>query len=223
MTVLLIETDAVLRQFLQRFLQRADYNVTAVGTYAAAQNCLVTPGPDFVLLSPALPDGDGLDLLRAATRAENHVGIFMVLTAADDLNARLQAFALGADECLAQPVAPAELERRMRTVARQRFGRERCSIRFGGGFALEVAAYAVRYGTQAVPLTRSQFELLHCLLQHRGRPLTREQLGAALGWRRASTASNSIDVHVKNLRRTLARFAPAAFLETVRGIGYRLR
>lgn len=222
MTVLLIEADAVQRNSLHQFLRVVDYDVTAVSTYVAAQGHLTTHCPDFVLLAPGLPDGDGLDFLRAAPRDGKPASIFMVLTADTHLPARLQAFALGADECLAKPVAPTELDRRMRSMARQRFRRERTTLSFGGGFAMEVAAYTVCYGTRQVPLTRSQSELLHCLLRHRGRALHREQLDAALGKRRDETGSNVIDVHVKNLRHALARFAPTDFLQTVRGIGYRL-
>lgn len=92
-----------------------------------------------------------------------------------EANYWLQAFVLGADECLSKPIDTAELDRRMRSVVRQLFGRERPTIYFGEGFSMEVAAYMVRHGTQYVPLTRTQFELLHCLLRHRGRALHRER------------------------------------------------
>lgn len=220
MNVLLIESDAVLNRGLRLFLQLKGYAVTAVATCAAAHGHLVTHRPDFVLLAPELPDGDGLQLLHG--RLEYHASIFIVLTAPNQLLARLQAFDLGADECLSKPIAPVELERRMRTVARQRTGSQRSTIGFGAGFALDAAAYTVHQCFRAVPVTRSQFELLHCLLRHRGQTLTREQLRAALGEQAGGRPSNAIDVHVKNLRKVLGSFAPTDFLQTVHGVGYRL-
>lgn len=195
--------------------------MTPVSTYAAAQAQLLNYSPDCVLLAPELSDGNGLDLIGKGTRFGNPPGAIVVLPANGSLNARLEAFARAADECLSKPIAPTELERRMRNVARQRLGRERTTIGFGEGFAMESAAYKVRHGLLVVPLTRSQFELLHCLLRHRGRVLSREQLKASLGGRHQERVSNAIDVHVMNLRHALTRFAPADFLETVRGIGYR--
>ncbi|WP_460503275.1 winged helix-turn-helix domain-containing protein, partial [Hymenobacter agri] len=76
----------------------------------------------------------------------------------------------------------------------------------------------LRHGSAAIDLSRSQFDLLHHLLQHRGQPLTREQLGAHIG--KGTEGSNYIDVHMMNLRKALARFAPPDFLQTVRGVGY---
>ena len=84
-------------------------------------------------------------------------------------------------------------------------------------------ARLVRHNGQEVPLTRKEFDLLHYLLLHRGRVLTRLQLGEHL-WGNVledDSDSNYIDVHIKNVRKKLAQFGPADFLETVRGIGYR--
>lgn len=161
-------------------------------------------------------------MLRAGARQGNPASLFVVLTANTSLPARLQAFAFGADECLAKPVAPAELAVRLRSMARLRLRGPRTPICFGVGFALDVAAYTGRHGNRPVPLTRSEFELLHCLLRHRSQVLDRKRLGAALSGGRGAGTSNAVDVHVMNLRRALAGFAPADVVETVRGSGYRV-
>ncbi|MDO7847053.1 response regulator transcription factor [Hymenobacter sp. M29] len=223
MEVLLVENEAKPRQLLHRFLEHAQYGVDVAATFAEAAAYLAGRAYDFVLLAQALPDGDGLELIRLATRHELHPTSCIVFTATPDVEHRLRGFALGADECLARPVSLAELERRMRVIIRQRVGLKRPAIHFGPGFVLDLAARKLCHGPHNVHLSRKQFDVLHHLLLHRGKVLTREQLGAHIGRRRTASleSSNFIDVHIMNVRRALAPFAPTDFLETVNGVGYR--
>ncbi|MCI1188658.1 response regulator transcription factor [Hymenobacter sp. DH14] len=217
MAILIIEADEKRRAAAQRFLQRAGYVTDLAPTLAAATARLAARSYEFVLLAQLLPDGDGLTLLYEAQRRGSRAA-FVLLMATDAVQDRLHGFAAGADDCVARSTTLLELERRLRSIARQRFGRPRPRIRFGAGFELDLAGRQLRHGRNAVDLSRSQFDLLHHLLRHRGRPLTREQLGAHIG--RGHEGSNFIDVHIMNVRKALARFAPPDFLQTVRGIGY---
>jgi DNA-binding response OmpR family regulator len=223
MDVLLVEPDATRRQELHAFLRLAQYRVGVTTTLAEAAARLATQAYDFVLLAQALPDGDGLRLLPLANRHGQRPTSCVVFTATTDVEDRLRGFALGADECLAPPVSLAELERRMRVIVRQRVGRKRPVIHFGAGFVLDLAARSLRHDNQPVHLSRKQFDVLHYLLRHRGQVLTREQLGAHIGRQPADyqESSNFIDVHIMNVRRALAPYAPTHFLETVNGVGYR--
>jgi DNA-binding response OmpR family regulator len=217
MAILLIEADEKRHRPLQRYLQRAGYATDLAPTLAAGTARLAARRYEFVLLAQTLPDGDGLVLLYEAQRRGAREA-FVLLMDTDAVQGRLHGFAAGADDCLARSTTLLELERRLRSIARQRFGRPRPRIRFGEGFELDLAARRLCHGPNAVGLSRSQFDLLHHLLRHRGRPLTREQLGAHIG--RGHEGSNFIDVHIMNVRKALARFAPPDFLQTVRGIGY---
>lgn len=217
MAILIIEADATRCTTVQRFLQRAGYLTDSAPTLAAATAKLGVRHYEFALLAQALPDGDGLTLLHEAQRRGTRAA-FILMMATDAVQDRLHGFAAGADDCVARSTTLLELERRLRSIARQRFGRPRPRISFGAGFELDLAARRLRHGPDAVDLSRSQFDLLHHLLRHRGRPLTREQLGAHIG--KGADGSNCIDVHIMNVRKALARFAPPDFLQTVRGIGY---
>jgi DNA-binding response OmpR family regulator len=223
MEVLLVEAEVRPRQQLHRFLRHAQYGVDVATTWAEAAAYLDRRPYDFVLLAQDLPDGDGLDLIHLATRHEAHPTSCIVFTATPDVEPRLRGFALGADECLAKPVSVAELERRMRVIIRQRVGLKRPAIHFGPGFVLDLAARKLCHGPHNVHLSRMQFDVLHHLLSHRGQVLTREQLGAHISRRPAAAleSSNFIDVHIMNVRRALAPYAPTDFLETVNGVGYR--
>ena len=218
MAILIIEADDKRRTSLQRFLRRAGYLTNLAASLAVAKARLAARRYEFVLLAQTLPDGDGLSLLYDAQRRGTVSAAFVLLMATDAVQDRLQGFAAGADDCMARSTTLLELERRLRSIARQRFGRPRPRICFGEGFELDLAARRLRHGSEAVDLSRSQFDLLHHLLRHRGQPLTREQLGAHIG--KCSEGSNYIDVHIMNVRKALARFAPPDFLQTVRGIGY---
>ena len=223
MHVLLIEDEKSLHQEMRQFLRQAQYLVDSAFTYSEASEKLFVNSYDFVLLDLGLPDGDGLNLLREARPREGQEASFIVLTARGALDDRIHGLDLGADDYLPKPFSLLELTSRMQAITRRKFGLKRSEITFGDGFSLDSTARIVRQSGQEVPLTKKEFDLLHYLLLHRGRVLTRLQLGEHL-WGNVledDSDSNYIDVHIKNVRKKLTQFAPADFLETVRGIGYR--
>ena len=223
MHLLLVEDEKSLHQEMRQFLLQAQYLVDSAYTYAEASEKLFVNSYDFVLLDLGLPGGDGLDLLKEARRSESQEASFIILTARGALNDRIRGLDLGADDYLPKPFSLLELTSRMQAITRRKFGLKRQEITFGSGFSIDATARTVRYDGQDVPLTKKEFDLLHYLLLHRGRVLTRLQLGEHL-WGNVledDSDSNYIDVHIKNLRKKLASFAAADFLETVRGIGYR--
>jgi DNA-binding response OmpR family regulator len=218
MAILLIDPNDGQRAPTQRFLQRVGYSVDAAADAATARERMAGRHYEFVVLTQHLPDGDGLALLRESIRRGKRASAFILLTGTEEVEDRLRGFDAGADDCLAASVSLEELEQRLRIITRQRFGLPRPRIHFGAGFELDLAGRLLRHGPHAVDMSRAQFDLLHHLLRHRGQVLTRQQLGAHIG--RLDEGSNFIDVHIKNVRKVLAQFAPPDFLRTVRGIGY---
>jgi two-component system OmpR family response regulator len=218
MQTLIVEAEEARYHPMQRFLQRAGYAVDVVPTLAAASARLASCRYEFVLLAQALPDGEGLTLLHEARQRDDYATSFILLMATADVEDRLRGFAAGADDCLVHSVSLVELERRMRVILRQRYGLQRPKISFGKGFVLDLAGRLLRHGPHPVYLSRAQFDLLHHLLRHRGRTVSREQLGAHIG--KGTEGSNFIDVHIRNVRKALAPYAAPDFLKTVRGIGY---
>ncbi|HEX8328289.1 MAG TPA: response regulator transcription factor [Hymenobacter sp.] len=223
MHVLLIEDEKSLHQEMRLFLVQAKYLVDSAYTYAEASEKLFVSSYDFVLLDLGLPDGDGLVLLEEARLNEKQEASFIILSARGAINDRIRGLDLGADDYLPKPFSLLELTSRMHAITRRKFNLKRPEITFGQGFRMDPNARFVRHGSQDVPLTKKEFDLLHYLLLHRGRVLTRLQLGEHL-WGNVledDSDSNYIDVHIKNVRKKLAPFGTADFLETVRGIGYR--
>lgn len=225
MHVLLVEDEKSLHQEVRQFLVGSQYLVDSAFTYAEASEKIFTNSYDFVLLDLGLPGGDGLDLLREARQNERQEASFIILTARGGIDDRVKGLDLGADDYLPKPFSLLELQSRMQAVMRRKFGLKRQEVSFGEGFSLDVSSRTIRHGGQDVPLTKKEFDLLHYLLLHRNRVLTRLQLGEHL-WGNVledDSDSNYIDVHIKNLRKKLSQFAPADFIETVRGIGYSIK
>ncbi|WBA42837.1 response regulator transcription factor [Hymenobacter canadensis] len=224
MHILLVEDEKGLHQEVKQFLLQSQYLVDSAFTYAEASEKIYVNSYDFVLLDLGLPGGDGLDLLREARQNDKQEASFIILTARGALDDRIKGLDLGADDYLPKPFSLLELQSRMQAITRRKFGLRRQEISFGQGFVMDVTARVLRHGAQEVPLTKKEFDLLHYLLLHKSRVLTRLQLGEHL-WGNVledDSDSNYIDVHIKNIRKKLTAFAPADFLETVRGIGYRV-
>ncbi|TYZ08088.1 response regulator transcription factor [Hymenobacter lutimineralis] len=225
MHVLLVEDEKSLHNEVRQFLREAQYLVDSAYTYAEASEKIYVNSYDFVLLDLGLPDGDGLQLLREARQNERQEAAFIILTARGALDDRIRGLDLGADDYLPKPFSLLELTSRMQAIVRRKFGLKRQELTFGPGFVLDATGRTLRYQDQEINLTKKEFDLLHYLLLHRGRVLTRLQLGEHL-WGNVledDSDSNYIDVHIKNLRKKLAQYSPADFLETVRGIGYRAK
>ncbi|SDX57975.1 response regulator transcription factor [Hymenobacter psychrophilus] len=225
MHVLLVEDEKSLHQEVQQFLVESQYLVDSAYTYAEASEKIFVNNYDFVLLDLGLPGGDGLDLLREARQNERQEASFIILTARGAIDDRVKGLDLGADDYLPKPFSLLELQSRMQAITRRKFGLKRQEMAFGAGFELDATGRTLRHEGHDVPLTKKEFDLLHYLLLHRNRVLTRLQLGEHL-WGNVledDSDSNYIDVHIKNLRKKLSQFAPADFLETVRGIGYSIK
>ena len=224
--ILIVEDDKAIYHGMQILLRHYEYEVKLATTMVEARRMLQDK-PDFVLLDLGLPGGDGLELLRESRRNEKQEASFIILTARGDLDDRIKGLDLGADDYLPKPFSLLELTSRMQAITRRKFGLKRSEIMFGDSFVMDVTARNVRHGgpdTPEVPLTKKEFDLLHYLLLHKSRVLTRLQLGEHL-WGNVledDSDSNYIDVHIKNVRKKLSQYAPTDFLETVRGIGYRV-
>jgi DNA-binding response OmpR family regulator len=221
MNVLIVEDEKALAQEIASFLKSEHYLVEIAATGLDASEKIAVNLYDFILLDLGLPDYDGLDLLREA-REINHEAAFIIITARGEIEDKIKGLDLGADDYLAKPFSLPELKSRMAAIARRKFGQNTSTIAFGE-FFLDSLSRKVTCGNQEVELTKKQFDLLHYLLLNKNRALTRIQLyehiwGNLLG---DEYDSNFIDVHIKNLRKKLAEYAPVDWLETARGVGYR--
>lgn len=222
MNVLIVEDEKSLSHELEIFLTKQGFHCDVAFTGKSASEKIYVNSYDFVLLDIGLPDYNGFDLLKEAKEA-NRDAAFIILTARSETDDKIHGLDLGADDYLAKPFSLMELHSRMQAIMRRRHGLTSNMIRVGD-FDMDINARIVTCSGQIVNLTKKEFDLLHYLALHKNKVLTRMQLtehiwGEVMG---DDYESNYIDVHIKNLRKKLSAFAPSDFIETVRGIGYRL-
>ena len=148
----------------------------------------------------------------------------IILTARGDLDDRIKGLDLGADDYLAKPFSLLELQSRMMAISRRKSGIKDSIIEIGD-FAVDLQKRIISYKEQEIQLSRKEFDLLNYMLLHQNRPLTRLQLSDHIWGNFADDDydSNFIDVHIKNIRKKLTQYAPAEWLQTIRGIGYKIK
>jgi len=214
MRVLLVEDDASLGAALRDGLRHAGFAVEWFRDGIEARAALDAEQFAGVVLDLGLPRLSGLELLKGL-RAKNNRTPVLVLTSRDAVDDRVRGLDLGADDYVVKPVALAELAARLRALVRRSQG-ESAGVLTVGELSLDPAARAVTFRGHSVELSAREFAVLHELMLHAGRVLTREQLESRLYEWQDSIESNAIEVYVHHLRRKLA----PEIITTVRGVGY---
>jgi two-component system response regulator QseB len=214
MNILLVEDDLDLGNGVRIALADQGMTVLWVRRLKEALESIETTVHDIVLLDLGLPDGDGAALL-AKLRRERQALPVLILTARDALSDRLHGLDSGADDYLVKPFALAELLSRVRALARRSYGFDGDTIEVRD-LALHEPTMRVTVQGRVVDLSRSEYMLLSALVKRADRVLTRRVLEEQVLPGQASGESNTLDVHISNLRRKIGE----GYIRTVRGVGY---
>lgn len=216
MRILLVEDDTLIGGGLQQGLQREGFAVDWAQDGDAAALALRTTSYGLVLLDLGLPKQDGLVLL-ARLRQRNDDTPVIIITARDAVPDRVAGLDGGADDYIVKPFALDELLARMRVVRRRQAGHTRTTLHVGP-LRLDPAQHRVWLRELEIPMTTREFALLLELMQQPDIVVSREQLEERLyGWNE-EIGSNTIQVHIHNLRRKLGTQA----IRNVRGVGYQM-
>ncbi len=216
MRVLVVEDDAVLLNGLQVGLGLAGFTVDAVSTCADASAALRISAFDAVVLDLMLPDGSGLGVLDELRGRQVGTPV-LLLTARDSVPDRIAGLDAGADDYLGKPFDLNEVAARLRALTRRGNGGA-SACRIWRDLRLDPATMAVTKSGEAIRLSRREFSILHALMDRPGQILSKSQLEDRLyGWQE-DIESNTIEVHIHNLRQKLG----PSVIETVRGVGYKL-
>ena len=222
MNILIVEDELSLADEIAEFLKSENFLCELAYTGADASEKIAVNLYDFVLLDLGLPDYDGLDLISEARNNNSEVS-FIIITARGAIEDRVKGLDLGADDYLAKPFALPELLSRINAVARRKFKISNPDIVLGD-FIINAQSRKVICKGNEVELTKKEYDLIQYLVLNKNRVLTRQQLYEHI-WGNIlddQYDSNFIDVHIKNLRKKLNNHAPTPWLETVRGVGYRI-
>ncbi|GAB3584448.1 response regulator transcription factor [Hymenobacter daeguensis] len=222
MKVLLVEDEVALRTALLGSLKQAGYLVETAADFAQAQEKIMLYQYDCVLLDLTLPDGSGLDLLRALKAGNSAAGV-LIITARDALDDKIAGLDLGADDYLIKPFHLSELNARLRAIIRRRQFQGQPQLVFRDLTVLPHLAEVQVHG-EALALTRKEYDLLLYLLANPDRVLTKEAIAEHLCGDQVDTADSFdfIYTHLKNLRRKLQEKGADNYIRTMYGVGYKL-
>ncbi|MBI2781234.1 MAG: response regulator transcription factor [Chloroflexi bacterium] len=222
MHLLLVEDDPRLQRVLRRLLEDDRHIVeVAPDGRTALELAEATAGIESVILDLGLPDMSGLDVARRLRKDGRELTILM-LTARDTVNDRVVGLDAGADDYLVKPFAYEELSARLRALARRAESgvRRADPVLAAGPIALDERSRRVTVKGKPVELSPREFSLLECFLRHPGQSLTRDQLLDHAWPFSVAVTPNAVDAYVHYLRTKLGD--AGRWIETVRGVGYRL-
>src|ERR1700761_6428490 len=224
MNVLIIEDEVALAHELEIFLTNHNYINEVCYTGRSASEKIAINLYDFILIDLGLPDYDGLDLLKEAKK-NNPDAACIILTARAEVFDRVRGLDLGADDYLPKPFSLLELQSRMQAILRRKFGLKQNIIELGD-FLVNLTDRIISHQDNVInTITKKEFDLIAYLILHKNRTLTRMQLSEHI-WGSIINDdydSNYIDAHIKNIRKKLNVYSPPDWLETVRGLGYKIK
>jgi two-component system, OmpR family, phosphate regulon response regulator OmpR len=218
--LLIVDDDRRIRDLLSRFLSGEGYRVTTADTAADARSKLKSLSFDLLILDVMMPGESGFDFAKSMRADANNVPILM-LTARDAAESRIKGLEMGADDYLSKPFEPRELSLRIANIlkrAQPAVASPAESVRFGP-FVYHLARGELRKGEKIIKLTDREREMLRILSGTPGETVSRMDLAGNGG----TVSERAVDVLVNRLRRKIERNpANPLYVQTVRGIGYRL-
>ncbi|MGA7156953.1 MAG: response regulator transcription factor [Acidobacteriaceae bacterium] len=226
MRVLVVEDDPALAVFLQKGLMLEGHEVDRVGDGQTALQVAEQQVPDLIVLDLGLPQRDGTEVL-GQLRRDLPGSLVLVLTGRGDVQERVRCLDLGADDFVLKPFSFHELMARCRALLRRRDRFADPMLRFGG-VAVNRMERSVSYEGVRVELTVKEFALLEFLMLRRGVCCSRAELLDEVWHSSTEAGTNVVDVYITYLRKKLTAAHPDADrwtspIETVRGLGYRMR
>jgi DNA-binding response OmpR family regulator len=218
--LLLAEDDSAIGRAIQEGLETAGYRVTLVKDGSHVLPTLDQQSYSLLILDLMLPGLDGIEVCREIRRSRHIIPILMV-TARDTLADRVDGLNSGADDYMTKPFEFPELLARVRALLRRQ-NLVRTSVLEVGDLVIDTTQKTVKRGSREILLTPREFSLLEALAQNTGAVLSKEDIAQKV-WEDEFTSSNTVEVHIKNLRRKLEEEGESKMIQTLHGMGYSLR
>ena len=218
--LLIVDDDAELVAMLREYLEPEGFAAESAENGQAALERLGRGGIDFVVLDVMLPGLTGFEVLRRL-RATSRVPVLMLTARGEEID-RVVGLEMGADDYLAKPFSPRELVARVRAVLRRMADIGVDGVLGFGPLKLDSRAHRAQLDGQDLELTSAELRILELLMQADTRTVSREELMLQALGRRLLPTDRSLDTHVSNLRRKLARLTERITIQGVRGAGYAL-
>jgi len=221
MRVLVVEDNAPVAEAIRAMLEARKYAANVVSDGEAGLDNLLRRCYDAAIVDVGLPGMDGFALARSA-RADGVQTPILMLTARDAVEDRVAGLNCGADDYLVKPFVEEELIARIGAILR-RGDRHVLAAVEAGGLRIDLAARRVTFEDKPVVLGATEFRVLELLARNAGIALSRSQIVERIWDYDFDGSSNIVDVYVSQLRRKLKKIGAAGVIETVWGVGYRLK
>lgn len=222
MKILIIEDEKDMRQNMQTTLEKEDFLVESVGTYKDAIAKIGVYDYDCILLDITLPDGNGLEILKAL-KEKDHLDSVIIVSAKDSLDDKVQGLDLGADDYLPKPFHMAELNARVKAVLRRR-KLDGANLLQVSNVTIDIDSHSVSIDGKNLELNRKEFDVLFYLCTNRDRLVSKSALAEHVWGDYIDQADNFDFIYsqIKNLRKKLSDSGSELEIKAVYGIGYKL-
>jgi len=219
--IYLVEDDVSIRKLVVYALESQGYEAKGFERPGAFWEAVSQTLPELVLLDIMLPEEDGISILRRLRQDRRTAALpVIMLTAKNTEYDRVEGLDAGADDYISKPFGMMELIARIRAVLRRGSAEARSSVLQYGVLSVSPERHEVLVNGRQIGLTYKEFMLLQLLLENRDRVLSREVLLDRVWGLGAERENRTLDVHIRTLRAKLGE--AGAYIQTVRGIGYRL-
>ena len=220
--VLLVEDEAPIRDMLSFVLEQSGFETIEAEDYDIAQQKLVEPYPDLILLDWMLPGGSGVQLAKSLKQHEFTRDIpVIMLTARGEEDDKIRGLDAGADDYITKPFSPKELVARIKAVMRRVTPTSNEQPIEFNGLKLEPISHRVMANDEALDMGPTEYKLLHFFMTHPERVYSREQLLDNVWGTNVYVEDRTVDVHIRRLRKAIGGQGHDAMIQTVRGAGYR--
>ncbi len=220
--VVVAEDDPSVRTAVERVLDLEGYQVQTANDGNSALDLIVSSKPHAVVMDVMMPFIDGLTVTRELRQRGNRTPV-LLLTARHEVGDRVAGLDAGADDYLVKPFAVDELLARVRALLRRYESPTSAAVMSISDLTMDVNKREVKRGGKVLDLTKTEFDLLHILLEQKDIVLSREYLYEHIWGFSFETNSKSLDVYIGYLRRKLDDSGDEKLLHTIRGVGYVMR
>jgi two-component system response regulator MprA len=220
--VVVAEDDPSVRNAIERVLSLEGYQVKTATDGNTALELIASAKPHAVVMDVMMPFADGLTVTRELRQRGNRTPV-LLLTARHEVGDRVAGLDAGADDYLVKPFAVDELLARVRALLRRYESPTSTAVLSLGDLTMDINKHEVKRGGKTLELTKTEFDLLHILLEQRDIVLSREYLYEHIWGFNFETNSKSLDVYIGYLRRKIDDVGEERLLHTVRGVGYVMR
>jgi two-component system phosphate regulon response regulator PhoB len=220
--ILVVEDEAPIREMITFVLEQNGFNCLEAENFEQGIAKIQVPYPDLILLDWMLPGGSGVKFAKQLKRNDYTRKIpIIMLTARSDEEDKVQGFEAGIDDYITKPFSPKELIARIKAVMRRVSPTALEEVIEYHGLALDPVAHRVTISSKPIDLGPTEFKLLHFFMTHPDRVYSREQLLDNVWGTNVYVEDRTVDVHIRRLRKAIAEDGHDAFIQTVRGAGYR--